>query len=407
MLRGTNLPAVSAYNQALVLDFIRRSEGLSRVELAERTGLSAQTLSNVTRRLIGEGFVREAGKVGSGPGKPRTLLQLESTARYAVGVHLDPSVLTTVLLDLGGGVVGNRRVDADPSMRPQEAVEALAADVADLIDSLAIAPDRVSGIGLAAPGPIDAARGRMYSPPLLEQWHDVAIGEELAKATGHQVIVEKDVTAAIIAETWLSEPRKRANVMFFYYGTGVGAGFSFGGTVVRGVSSNAGEIGHLIVDPDGPLCRCGRRGCLGDSVAPRRLLVEAADRRVPGVRPADRGPDLMEHWQRFVEAVLCGDTAACAIADTLARRFARAIGTISAVLDLDSVVFGGPYWEPIGEYLLDRVAAFMAADPASMTVHPVAFSTSSLGADVAAIGAGCVVLDRAHSARADDLLIES
>src|SRR3954468_8799970 len=89
MPRGTNLPALGGYNQTLILDLVRRSrEGISRVELAEQTGLSAQTISNVSRRLLDDGLIREGGKQIAGPGKPRTILHLEPTARYAVGVHL-------------------------------------------------------------------------------------------------------------------------------------------------------------------------------------------------------------------------------------------------------------------------------------------------------------------------------
>lgn len=99
--RGTNLPRMGDFNESVVLDAIRRHPaGLSRVELAQATGLSAQTVSNITRRLLDRGVARESGKHNTGSGKPRTLLEIVPTSRYAVGVHLDPAVITCVLVDL-------------------------------------------------------------------------------------------------------------------------------------------------------------------------------------------------------------------------------------------------------------------------------------------------------------------
>jgi len=110
--RGTNLDRVGGFNDAVVLDGIRRAEQLSRVELAEITGLSGQAISNIIRRLLAAGLVREAGRLRTtGLGKPRTMLELEPTGQYAVGVHLDPAVVTVALLDLTGDVIARRRVD--------------------------------------------------------------------------------------------------------------------------------------------------------------------------------------------------------------------------------------------------------------------------------------------------------
>ena len=111
MRAGSNLPAVGGYNQAVILDAVRRApDGVSRVEVANSTGLSAQTVTNIVRRLIQEGLVVEAGTRGVGVGKPRTILRLDPMARLAVGIHLDPSVVTIVLLDLAGSVVSHRRL---------------------------------------------------------------------------------------------------------------------------------------------------------------------------------------------------------------------------------------------------------------------------------------------------------
>ncbi|WP_230673424.1 ROK family transcriptional regulator [Rathayibacter sp. Leaf248] len=409
MKRGTNLPALGGYNQALVLELIRRAPaGISRIELAAQTGLSAQTLSNVARRLLQDGLVREAGKSGSGPGKPRTILQLEPDARFAIGLHIDPTVTTCVVLDLEGRTVAHARTRTPRGIRPEETIARLSASVAAIIETSGVDRERVLGVGIAFPGPLDAEQGRIFDPPLLEEWHDVPLGESLSASTGLPVHVEKDVTAAMVAETWISTHDVGANGLLFYYGTGVGAGLVVEGAVVRGASSNAGDIGHLIVDPDGPLCRCGRRGCLGDSIAPSALVAEAVERGIlPPLRDGLDPSSVDAGFSRLLEQADAGDADAASIVGVAAQRIARGVLGITGLLDLDHVIFGGPFWERAAGAILPVVATALAEDPASMLTHRVQLRSSRLGEDIAAIGAACVVLDRAMTPATASLLIET
>ncbi|AJM77972.1 ROK family transcriptional regulator [Rathayibacter toxicus] len=409
MKRGTNLPAVAGYNQMLVLDLIRRApDGISRIELTHRTGLSAQTLSNVARRLLQDGLVRETGKEVNGPGKPRTILQLKPDARCAVGVHLDPTVTTSVVLDLAGRVLARATMRTPRGVPAEEIIDRLSASVTTLIASSGVAADRILGVGVASPGPLDPERGRVFDPPLLEEWRDVSLGAALSRSTGCEVYVEKDVTAAIVAETWTSPPDDMGNALLFYYGTGVGAGLVVNGAVVRGSSGNPGDIGHLIVDPDGPLCRCGTRGCLGDSVSPLALVREAVGCGL--VTGPSTGLDAVSvdlAFSRLLAQVEQGHQEAIAIVERAARRIARGVLHLVGVLDLDQVIFGGPFWQRIAGVVLDVVPRAVAHDPASMLTHGIQLRSSRFGADIAALGAACVVLDRSLSPRAANLLIET
>jgi hypothetical protein len=246
--RGSNLLGVGNYNQALILDLIRRSpDGMSRVELAEKTGLSAQTFTNVTRRITAEGFIAEAGKVGTGPGKPRTMLALEPSARFAIGVHLDPAVTTVVLLDLAGRIAQHREIQPTGASSRRQ-LQAISAVAGDLVDSLPD-PTRVLGVGIAAPGPLDTDAGLLLNPPLLPEWSDTPLREELAMTTGLPALLEKDVIAAMVGELWVTPAGDLGDALFFYYGAGAGVGLSLDSTPLRGASSNAGDIAHLIVDP--------------------------------------------------------------------------------------------------------------------------------------------------------------
>lgn len=417
MRKGHNLLAVGDYNQAVILDLIRRASiGLSRVEIAVETGLSAQTVSNVARRLLEAGLVREGGKLIAGPGKPRTLLQLEASSRYAVGVHLDPTVVTFALLDLAGAIVADHRIPTPSAADPDTVIAVMAEEIRALLDREDVPGERVLGVGIAAPGPLDSTQGILLDPPLLDGWMEVPLRDALADATGFPVVLEKDVTAAAVAELWVDSGTQRDNFAFLYYGTGLGIGLVVNHDVLRGASDNAGDMGHIMVKADGPVCSCGRRGCVGDLVVPYRLVQRAVAAGVlgPSVRVDLRldGPvdhiDFDETDRRFTEfsdAARRGDAAAIAIVDDAASAIARALVSIVNLLDIDHVVCGGPFWRRIDPVLRERIERLVTEDPALIPSHPVVVESSSIGEDVAAVGAGCLVLDQTLSPRPSALLI--
>ncbi|MFF1876682.1 ROK family protein [Leifsonia sp. NPDC058230] len=407
MPRGANLPVIAAFNETVLLDAIRRSgSGLSRVELVGATGLSAQTVTNVSRRLLTQGLIREAGsRPVDGPGKPRTILQLEPTGSYAVGVHLDPTVITCVLLDLESAVVEHTRRHAPVSGDAAETVLLAADAVGEILERSGVERGRVRGIGVAAPGPIDAGTGVVVSPPLIPGWSGLRLRDELAAATGLPALVAKDVTAAAVAEHWRDPAGASGDFAFVYYGTGVGVGLVLANQVYTGASHNAGDVGHSIVDPGGALCSCGRRGCYGESVRPRQLVQQGIRDGVLS-RPEGAGDDLDvetvdELFTALTAAADDGGFAAGRILDHSIANTSLYLTNLSALLDIDRVVFGGPYWGRVEARYLERLPLQLAEDDMGIMTHPLTIASSAVGDDVAAIGAACLVLDRAFSPRSN------
>jgi predicted NBD/HSP70 family sugar kinase len=396
------------FNQTVILDAIRRSEaGISRTALAQVTGLSGQAITNITRRLIDAGLVSEGERTVNGRGKPRTTLNLEPSGQYAIGVHLDPVVLTYVALDLTGRTIG-RAQQWTPTVRdPQGVVAGMAEEIAVLVRETGIDRARVVGVGIAAPGPIDIERGIVIDPPNLAGWGQVPLREALGEATGLPVLLDKDVTAAASAERWAGGAQGGGSFVFFYLGTGVGAGLVIGGQVMRGSSQNVGEIGHITVDPDGPLCFCGRRGCLGESSQPRYLVQRGI---LAGLLPADI--DLADPT-RVEEAfgVLCELAAAGgearAILLELVDRIAKAVEDIANLLDLDRVIFGGPHWSRLRPFFGERLKATLRSRFLARSIHQFEVVGTSLGEDVGAVGAASLVLDHTFSTNPSVLLLNA
>lgn len=331
---GANLPALRSHNAALVLDLLRTAgeTGISRLELAEGTGLTPQAVSKITARLRAEGLMAEAGRRPSTGGKPRTVLRLVPDAAYAVGLHLDRDELTAVLVDLAGTTVAERRSPLDLGADAEVVLEAACREVAALVlpppgrpsvrrmpPGLPSARQALLGVGVAAPGPLDHGRGVLHRVTGFPQWDGFALRDVLGERLGLPVVLDKDTNAAALGLALRARPAG-GSFAYLHLGTGLGSGLVLGGALYRGARTGAGEFGHQTLQMDGPPCSCGGRGCIealclaavarGDLAEAARVLGTGAanlvglldiDRVLLGGRVIAAGEDV---FVRGVEAVL-------------------------------------------------------------------------------------------------------
>ncbi|MFF8584296.1 ROK family protein [Streptomyces althioticus] len=285
---GANLLALRSHNTALVLDLLRTAgtEGISRLELADRTGLTPQAVSKITARLREEGLAAEAGRRASTGGKPRTVLRLVPEAGHAVGVHLDRDELRAVLADLDGTVVARRHAALDLGAGAEAVLGRVAAVVGELGAEAAEAAGAAGaartaeaagaartagaagaaggrsllGVGVALPGPLDHRRGVLHRVTGFPEWDGFPLRDALSERLGGvPVVVDKDTNAVALG---LAVGGEGGSFAYLHLGTGLGAGLVVGGSVHRGPRTGAGEFGHQVVQLDGPPCGCGDRGCV-------------------------------------------------------------------------------------------------------------------------------------------------
>ena len=405
--RGSNLTRLGGFNQTVLFDAIRRApEGISRVELVTETGLTAQTVSNIVRRLLDEGLVVEGGRVQSAVrGKPRTLVRVQPAARHALGVHVDPATLTFVLLDVAGQVQGYARRRTPQAQRPDAVVAVISDEVRRLLASSGVDPASVLGLGVAAPGPLDVVAGTLLNPPQLAGWERVRLRADLREATGLHVLVDKDVTAAATGELWAPGGARRSFV-FCYLGSGLGAGVVVEDAVLRGVTNNIGEIGDILVDPDGEDVGLARPGSLAATCLPQALVVRAQRRGlVTSSVAADDFGGVDEVFTDICARAEGGDAGCLELLDGAARGLATGLAVMVNFLDVDRVVLGGPTWSRLSRHLL-------AVLPGLVQPQLVAASTalvvegSAVGEHVAAQGAAALVLDHFLSPRPAALVMD-
>lgn len=407
MQRGTNLGRLGDFNQAVIFESIRRAvDGVSRVELAGSTGLSPQTISNVVRRLLDDGLVREDRTIVSGPGKPRTVLELEANRMVSIGIHLDPGVITVVMLNLRGETLHSRRLDVPPVEVPAKTLETMAATVEEIIKESGMPRANVIGVGVATPGPIDRDRGVMINPPLLDGWTDVDVVEPLRRMLNLEVVLEKDTIAASIAELWKGNDAARDNFILMYVGAGIGAGMVLGGEIHRGVSNNAGEIGHYSTGVIAQPCDCGRNDCLHASLSFNNVARKARAAGLTLTVPDDGNPEeRAEGMRQIVTMADAGDERAVTLMRDCMEKVGQVAGQLCNALDVSLVIFGGPLWSHVGSYCLDGVREVINERFSSKNVHGIEVRSSTLGHEVGAIGGACAVMDATLSPKAAALLL--
>ncbi|WP_243704716.1 ROK family transcriptional regulator [Micromonospora sp. KC723] len=378
-----------------ILDAIRSAEPLSRVELASMTGLTEAAVSMTVRRLIEEGLVRETGRSPTG-GKPRTLLRLDPVARVAVGIHLDEDTTTYVLTGQTGGVISRLARPAPAGVDPDTLVRGLAADVAVLIDASGVDPARCLGVGVVWPGPYGPGAHPEQAPPHLRGWRGGDLDRRLAAATGMQVLVENDATAAAVGEYWVARVGPTRAFAALYMGSGIGAGIVIDGVALRGAQANAGEFGHLCLQVDGPPCWCGSSGCLEVLAGPQAVVGAAlADPVAAGEAGLDGSGarrSVAADFAAVARAARAGAPACRALLDDSARYVAAAAESVVNLLDIDLLVLTGPGFAAASFVYGPAITSRIAAADARTWRRSVSVTVSLAAATASATGAAAVVL---------------
>lgn len=395
---GASLSHVGKYNENAVIHALRGLGPASQTEIAEVTGLSVKTVSAIVKNLTARGYLREVRTVSVGRGRPRVIIDIVSSARYSVGIHVDPSVVTAVVLDLRGTVVGSVASEEVHPDDPDRSMDAAAKLVRALIAEAGLGETGLIGACLAVPGPLQTASSSIVESVWLPGWTDYDLGAALERRLGMSVPVVKDTLAAVIGENWVRAREVLDSTMVFVYlGTGIGVGLSLNGEPVRGFSGNAGEIGRMLLTLSSLSGNPGT-GLNNDPV----VMVETAYASgvLPGPAPERR--ELAETEKQFGQ--LChlaesGDDGAVAILSAAAGRIAEMVVMTTELLDADVVVFGGPYWQLVKPWYESAVEAALA-EPSARGPHPVKLHSTAMGRHVGAIGAASVVLDARYVPRA-------
>ena len=269
-----NRELIRAINRSSVLNTIRTLGPISRKDIAKHTGLSAATITGITAELIEDDLVFEKETGDSSGGRRPILLALNKQSRFMIGVKLSVDHITAALTDLEATVLNKRSVYL-PSHDLQFTVGALGQVVADLIADQAVSKDRILGVGIGLAGIVDAENGVLRHSPIYG-WRDVPLVSLLQKELDVPIFLDNDVNTFTLTEKWFGLGSDIDNFLIVTVGRGVGMGMVMNGSLYHGSRGGAGELGHTVIDPAGPLCVCGKHGCL-EAYASDPAMLNMAD----------------------------------------------------------------------------------------------------------------------------------
>lgn len=260
-----NADYTKEYNRKAVLRNLRH-QAMSRAELARATGLTRAATSLIVEELLNLGVVTELAPQSVGRGRSATPIALRGDCYYALAVDLARKGCSVGLCDMAGHLLQCTKIPDQDNM-----VGAIITELEAMLET--VERDKVLGIGISSPGPLDFSAGRILNPPRFERWHGVEIGTLLSDALNMPAYLEHDVCALALHQLEMGQSR---NFMLVFIDIGIGAAIMSGGKLLGNSRYFTGELGHTTIRFDGRLCECGNRGCL-ETYAGISALLEGSE----------------------------------------------------------------------------------------------------------------------------------
>ncbi|MEV1045421.1 ROK family transcriptional regulator [Streptomyces sp. NPDC049916] len=376
-------------NLERVVRAVRMAGSLTQAEIARSTGLSAATVSNIVRELKDGGTV-EVTPTSAGGRRARSV-SLSGDAGIVIGVDFGHTHLRVAVGNLAHQVLAEEAEPLDVDASSAEGFGRAEVLVKRLIEATAVGPDKIIGVGLGVPGPIDVESGTLGSTSILPGWTGINPSEELAGRLGVPVYVDNDANLGALGELVWGSGRGVKDLAYIKVASGVGAGLVIDGTIYRGPGGTAGEIGHITLDESGPVCRCGNRGCLETFTAARYVL--------PLLQPS-HGPGLT--MERVVQLAREGDPGCRRVIGDVGRHIGSGVANLCNLLNPSRVVLGGSLAEA-GELVLGPIRDSVSRYAIPSAARQLSVLPGALGGRAEVLGALALVL----SEMGDSTLLES
>lgn len=367
-LSGTNLERAADHNQRVTLHAIRVGGSLTRVELAQITGLTAPAIANITRRLLQDGLIEEAGQRRGGRGQPPTKLVVRRDACYSIGVNIDRDHITIVLVDFSGETLARASEEVDFAL-PEQVRAFYRKSIKRMLRTAKVESDRIVGLGVALPdqlGSVDLP-GR---PDAYAAWETVDLARLFDDPFQWPVFAENDAAAAAMGEMQLGLGQRHGSFFYILISSGLGGGLVVDGAYVRGADGRSGELGFMRV-PDGPMAGAQVQRLVSLSGLARHLTEHGLSLAAVMGRdaPAAEAEACIEDW--------IGQAA---------RQLTSPLVAINCLINPETVLVGGRLPSALVERLAERANALMhESDARAPTAAPVV--RAQLSEDAPAVGA--------------------
>lgn len=376
MQRGT-FQHMKSVNKSIILNKIRTAEPISRAQIAKETTLTPPTVSSIVKELIAQGIVRESELGASQGGRKPTMLLINQTAFYVIGVDAGPETVRCAVTDLCGEVIERMVSTNKRSITNDQFISSIKENIHQVIRTSSINQSKIIGIGVAMHGVVEVEPGISLIAPNLGL-RNIPIKAELEQAFNLTVRVENDARAMALGESWFGGHGELESMVAVNLGRGVGAGLIIKGKLYHGSQDIAGELGHMTIDIHGDICDCGNRGCL-QTFATGTAIVERARREIVGVPETLAGEDV------FQQAV-AGHEAYIKILQETGEVLGIGLTNLIHLINPEKIVLGGgvtnskEFILPVIKQTIDQRALTPAAKQTEVAVTDLGDDATLLGA---------------------------
>jgi predicted NBD/HSP70 family sugar kinase len=371
-------------NRRRILNIIRKQR-VFRAELARQTGLTRAAVTNIVDELKQEGIVIEKEVGEADYGRKPIMLDINENRYYAFGLYLSRAGCSLGIVNLKGSVVIRKQIDISRISSADDALMAIVTEIESCIAETDVERDRILGLGVSAPGPLDSAAGIILDPPNFDIWRGIKISERLGEKLNMKVSLENNSSTLALAEKDYGAGKDFRNFMLLVVDTGIGAGIVIDDKLYKGVGGFGGEVGHISIDINGRRCNCGNKGCLETYAS-----ISAVLRDVAGVHKDIRT------WETIVDQAIAGDPFCKGIVEKEAAYLSAGIVNVLNVLELEAVILTG-YIKYKPEILLASIRNTVNATSITRGICDKKIYMSSLPDDIDIVSAASLIINEFYS----------
>ncbi|MEO6957989.1 MAG: ROK family transcriptional regulator [Antricoccus sp.] len=359
-------------NRLRVIDALHDNGALTQVEIAQSTGLSPATVSNVVKEL-------DAGRaVGLSPsvrnGRRAVLVSLMTPDGLLAGITFGDRDVRIAIGTSVEDVVGRQRLPLPANHSADEGLQRASRLLVDLVERAGKSMDQIAAIALGLPAPIDSVTGQVGSEGILPGWRGVDVATEMRSLTSAPVVLDNTANLAALGELKVGRLQGVQNALFIKASYGVGAGLILNGSLFRGSAGTAGEIGHVTIDENGPICRCGNRGCLDTYVGSAAILAAVAH---------SHGPMTLRD---VINLAADGDLGCRRVFEDCGRHLGVAVAGVVNLINPEVVMLGGQL-RKVGDILLGPMRESIDRRAIPSAAASVTLVQSALGEEADVLGA--------------------
>ncbi len=391
----------SSQTELGMLKLIQMRPNISRVELAKVSGMSTAAMSGTVHALIKKNLIVEVQQASAGLGRRRIALSIRPNLAYLLGVDLGTYHLRVVVADMTGKIVYSRELKTEMASGRQEVLVRTFAAMREAILESGLDPRSIRGIGMGHSGVIDVEKGLVLSfprPGQMQQWKDVPLQKMLEDEFGIPCLLEDSARAVATAEKHFGAGEHLKDFLYIDVGMGIGAAIFIDGLLYRGSNGSAGEVGHITVEENGPLCFCGNRGCL-EALASCTAIIDnvknAIHKGVTTEISEMAGGDLNDISMEIIaEAAEKNDSLGYRALNDAATRIGVAAADLVNLLNPSALILGGGLFRAAPAFLMDHLKRTIRQRALEESGHDVHLMVSKLGSEAGALGAAHLIAEK-------------